>query len=157
MLSQLLTGFMAYRANDLIREDMITISSAKETIEYLLAEIADYPSSVFFRGENKLHPSLLPSFYRLPEEDRRQQSGRYIAMTLSLLETVIYRHIMVSYGVPLYKDGEYFGGNDLISKYQGGSTREVVWQVQALLQHYGYPTDWLDITFSPRAAVFLHR
>jgi hypothetical protein len=108
-----------------------------------------------FRGEDSLYEYRQPAIWRLGSEIHRQaQHVRTSGISRLFLEQEITPRISESRGIPLH-NGQWLGDFDLCYWHDGiPSYRQIYWQVVALLQHYGYRTAYLDITFDPQVALF---
>lgn len=107
-----------------------------------------------FRGEHKLYPTVIPSLYRLPAHERTD-AGIFITNLVShLLDDILWPSL------DFEADGAYFRGNplgdpEIITQVRSDvSYLDSAHQLQALFQHYGWPTNWLDVTYDVRVAMF---
>ena len=68
-------------------------------------------------------------------------------------QQLIAPHIY-EYGMAPHFKGKFLGCRDLCDRVGQDSYIELMWMLQALLQHYGRRSWWLDMTFDPRVAMF---
>lgn len=126
-----------------------------DDIDTFLSEpiATDHNFANLYRGEFNRYPSRLPAYWRVPESDRPVISLRNFGVMRVFLELFILPKIRYSFGVPLYNN-EFFGAMDLCHSVGEPDLRQISWQITALLQHYGFLTEFLDITFSKKVAMF---
>jgi hypothetical protein len=131
----------------------IVINNIKEFVLNMPMD-TDYYSWIY-RGEDAKYDYRLPAIWRLNSNiDRQAQHVKTSGISRLIIDNEIMPRIDYSYGIPCYK-GAWLGEYDLCG-YQDGipSLKQIYWQIVALLQHYGYSTAFLDITFDPRVALF---
>jgi hypothetical protein len=110
---------------------------------------------LIFRGESNRYPTMQPSFLRQPEGAQAYHLSLISNFSQFILGTLLSPFLEFRSDGPYYK-GKWFGNLEWVEKYGSGtpSYTDSKWQLESLLQHYGWPTPWLDITFDPRVAVF---
>lgn len=76
-----------------------------------------------------------------------------VNLTSHVYQQLIAPHIY-DYGMAPHFNGKFVGCRDLCDRVGQDSYIELIWMLQALLQHYGRRSWWLDMTFDPRVAMF---
>ncbi|MGA2618146.1 MAG: FRG domain-containing protein [Thermoguttaceae bacterium] len=109
----------------------------------------------FYRGEPSFFPYRTPAVWRLPiEDDRIAHNLMRSGVARLFFRREIGPHIKMEWGIPLHR-GQWFGEYDLCNWANGvPSLDQISWQVVGLLQHYGYKTSYLDMTFDPTTALY---
>lgn len=136
----------------------ISVNSSAEALDYIEQHEdelkVDKTDTLFFRGETKLYPTMLPSLLRQPK-DKQIIIGVLIQNFAEyLLEEYLPTFVEIKAGGPFYK-GKWVGRSDWAHEFRAEPEfLDAYWQLQGVLQHYGWPTPWLDITFDPKAAIF---
>jgi hypothetical protein len=137
--------------------DVKVFQSAAEALAYLSSLVPDNhnPRDYFiFRGEANLHETMLPSVHRVPADK---------LLSYTTLVHGLATHFWSDYleaSLILQSDGAYYKGKPLVDPSEIEQVRsspsflDVEEQFQGLLQHYGWPTPWIDVTFDPKVAVF---
>jgi hypothetical protein len=108
-----------------------------------------------FRGEPRIYDSMLPSLYRQPEGNRLHWQTLVSNLAMHLLDDLLTPALQMKAVDSNYK-GEWLGGdlNDAEEFMAYPQNPWVLWQLEALLQHYGWPTPCIDITYDPAVAAF---
>jgi len=109
--------------------------------------------SVLYRGEYEDNTLRLPGLWRRPADERHHLYSKNAGVAIRFIERFIYPHINVEAGIPFFQE-EFLGDFDLCSATDIPSFIQIYWQTQALLQHYGYPTTYLDVTYDAATALF---
>ena len=137
---------------------MRSFDSAREALQYIEASDDQLKLSaedtLLFRGETKLYPAMLPSVMRVSEYARWKHLQLIHNLTEHLIDDVLAQFLELRDDGPYYK-GTWIGRPDWNDAILSGSSYiQIKWQLESLLQHYGWATPWLDITFDPRVAMF---
>lgn len=136
----------------------IELRSVSDALAFIVRQDAERnqrgANPLLLRGESSRHPSLLPSVYRVNDADRSHTISLVSSLSLHLLSDYLGPHLDFRADGPYYK-GKWVGRRDWgEATLADPSFLWVLWQVESVLQHYGWPTPWLDVTFDPRVAVF---
>jgi hypothetical protein len=108
---------------------------------------------VLFRGESREYPNRLPSAARYTARDRWIYEAYLVNLTSHVYQQLVAPRIY-DYGMAPHFAGKFVGCRDLRDRVGQDSYIELMWMLQALLQHYGRHSWWLDMTFDPRVAMF---
>ena len=107
-----------------------------------------------FRGEWQAYPQIRTSLSRRNTDEQAFLKVLVNNLSIHLLDKYVSPVVETRPDGPFYK-GKWLGDLHIAERYLANpSFLWVHWQIQALLQHYGWPTHWLDVTFDPRVALF---
>jgi hypothetical protein len=129
-------------------------NSAQELIEFL-NDSSRSGEILVYRGEAKDHPVLKPNLFRCPPEEQLWHQTLMLGMAMHLLDDYLRPHLQWDHDGPRYKDKWIGGDLRYAESYQ--AYPQSLWpfyQIEAVLQHYGWRTHGLDVTVSPSVAVF---
>jgi FRG domain len=114
----------------------------------------DPEDTLLFRGECERYPTMGPSISRRSKDDQNNLNTLVTAFGYHVVIDLLGPFLEFRDEGPYYK-GKWIGRLDWHDAYiNGPSYVAIKWQVESVLQHYGWPTPWLDVTFDPTVAVF---
>lgn len=130
-------------------EDLLKMASARTTPGYPL----------LFRGEFDWFEYRTPSIYRNyinnddnPFENKSDSFYKFDSIGWEIYDILIRQKLQYSYGFSIH-NGEVIGNMPIIGWVSPGPTRLYL-QIISLLQHYGLPTPFIDVTFDPFVALY---
>lgn len=119
-----------------------------------LAHFKSKNNDAYFRGEARLYPSTMPALLRLGVPEA-------VALLFATIPNLVghmwqqrlSRFLTNSCGILTFKD-EPFGAADLVDRGSDTEPHNVDWGFYGLIQHYGIPTNWLDMSRDPDVAIY---
>ena len=133
--------------------EFINCSSEEEAKE-VLTKFKENRSDAIFRGEDRKYSTTVPVVERL---DEPEMISFLVAVTPNLVghmwQNRLKSLITSTCGILTVKD-EPFGAADLVDGVYDMEPRNIDWGFYGLMQHYGIPTNWLDLTRNPDTALY---
>jgi hypothetical protein len=131
------------------------VEDATSALEMLLEVQTTDSQWVLFRGEARHYTTLSPTLSRLPEKERTDAWVKMKELAYLLYDRFISLYTVdEGYGCGPTYQGRSISKLDLLGTFGVPGFAEIHHDLEILLQHYGYATNWLDLTFSPQVALW---
>jgi len=119
-----------------------------EALEYF--NTTPFNQKPLLRGESRYYDTCFPSFKRT--ESFLEFAGVLVNLRTHIFDSKIRSWVQMDYEF-VYYNGQPFGARNLLD--QGDlSVKHIMWGLEGLLQHYGFPTMWIDLTFDVETALY---
>jgi hypothetical protein len=132
---------------------MFVFDSPADALDFLRSLNGFDKARYVFRGEPQGYPLRLPTAARGRADYYARQSNYVHYLARHIYEFELADKLRHSSCGPIL-DGRLLEFPDLIGRSGGEGYAQLVWHLSGFLQHYGLTTNWLDLTFEPRVALF---
>lgn len=131
-----------------------TDCSSADEARAILVDFKAKSDDAYFRGEARYYPSTVPALYRLGvAEAMAFYSAAIPNLVGHMWQPRLSRFLTNACGILTLND-EPFGAADLVNGAYDMEPHNVDWGFYGLMQHYGIPTNWLDLTREADVAMY---
>lgn len=129
--------------------DLLSIQQARD---YLISLQLENKDNFIFRGENNDYLTITPCLYRQIDDLMKSISFMIPNICLHIIDNKLKQYITNNNEFTFLEE-EPFGAKNLVDN-SDSTFLNISYGIEALLQHYGLPTRWIDFTANVDTALY---